>query len=262
MASLHEPAPRKAIAAADVTVVHFTGSKTSLHEATIHCIRDELLALADQPGGSDLVLDFSNVTFVSSMALGILVSLHKKLVDGGRHLTVRNLSPHVHEVFAVTRLDKVLDLRRAGQEAEPATDDGRPGSPAGVLVVDDETAVLCVVAARLRHEGFKVWLAGGGHQGIEVYQRHLEEIGVVLLDVQMPGMDGPQTLTVLQKLCPTVRCCFMTGNSVPSTEAGLLERGAVRVFRKPIVFTELIDTLNQLGSRSLRRRQDRWIEIP
>ena len=177
-------------------------------------------------------------------------------------MTVGNLTPQVHEVFAVTRLDTFLDLRLAGQEDEPAAQSGQVGSLAGVLVVDDETAVLCVLAARLRIEGYKVWLAGHGHQAIEFYRRHREEIAVVLLDVRMPGLDGPHTLTALRKLCPAVRCCFMTGNPTPYTEEGLLQMGAVRVFRKPFAFTEVIDTLDQLAGRSPRRRQDRWIETP
>ena len=177
-------------------------------------------------------------------------------------MTVGNLSPQVHEVFAVTRLDKFLNLRFAGQEAVPAAGEGQSGSATGVLVVDDETAVLRVLAAGLRTEGFRVWLAGHGHQAIELYRRHRKEIAVVLLDVAMPGMDGPQTLTALQKLCPTVRCCFMTGNLTPSTEEALLQTGAVRVFRKPFAFTEVIDMLDQLAGRSPRRRQDLWIETP
>jgi DNA-binding NtrC family response regulator len=77
---------------------------------------------------------------------------------------------------------------------------------------------------------------------------------MVLLDVLMPGLDGPHTLARLQKLSPAVRCCFMTGNHTPYTEETLLQMGAVRVFRKPFAFTEVIDTLNQLASRPPRCR--------
>jgi hypothetical protein len=38
--------------------------------------------------------------------------------------------------------------------------------------------------------------------------------------------------------------------------------GAVRVFRKPFAFTEVLDALNQVVRRSPRRRQDRWIDTP
>jgi CheY-like chemotaxis protein len=135
---------------------------------------------------------------------------------------VGNLSPQVQEVFVVTRLDRFLNLQWAGQQTEPAAQDGHSPSPTGFLVVGDAAAVLCVLAARLRLEGFQVWLAGHGQQAIELYQQHREELAVVLLDVLLPGMDGPHTLTALQKLGPTVRCCFMTGNPTPYTEEALL----------------------------------------
>src|SRR5262245_27065761 len=212
MALQLERPPLEEGASGDVTVVHFTGHQASLDEETLSRIHDPLLALAEEPGGSDLLLDFGNVAYVSSKALGTLVSLHKRLLARGRRLTVSNLSAQVHEVFVVTGLDRFLDLRLAGPGAEPAARDGQSGSPAGVLVENDETAGHCVQAATLRSEGFEVWLAGHGQQAIELYQRHRDEIAVVLLDVRMPGLDGPHTLSALQELCPGVRCCFMTGD--------------------------------------------------
>src|SRR5215472_10429454 len=127
MAMQFERPPRKEGASGDVTVVHFTGCNVSLDEETLDRIHDQLLALAEEPSEADLLLDFGNVEYLSSTALGTLVSLHKKLLARGRHLTVGNLSPQVHEVFAATRLDKFLDLRLAGREAEPAAQDGQSG---------------------------------------------------------------------------------------------------------------------------------------
>lgn len=248
--------------ARDVTLVHFTGFKVSLDEVVFQRIQHQLLALADKTGGSDLFLDFGNVEHLCCPALSALIGLHKKLVAEGRHLTIGNLSPQIYEVFAVTSLDRVLDLRFAGPEAETMTQEARCNSPTGILAVDDEPVVLAVLEARFRIEGYKPWLAGYGHQAIELYRRHREEIALVLLDVQMPGMDGPRTLIALQNLYPTVPCCFMTGNPTPYTEESLLRLGALRVFRKPFAFSEVIDTLNKLAGRPARRRQDRWIAIP
>jgi anti-sigma B factor antagonist len=262
MASTLERPHMKVGVSGDVIAVHFTGCKVSLDEEALDRIHDQLLALADEPSESDLLLDCGNVEYLTSTALGTLINLHKKLAASGRHLIVGNLSPQVHEVFSVTKLDKFLDVRLAGQEAEAVAQDGKFISPTGVLIVDDEMAVQCVLAARLRIEGYKIWLARNGKEAIEFYQQHREEIVVVLLDVLMPGLDGPHTLGALQKLCPTVCCCFMTANPMPYTEENLLQMGAVRVFRKPFAFTEVIDTLNQLASRSPRRRQDRWIDTP
>ena len=262
MAVQGERPPLKEGTSGEAIAVHFTGCNVSLDEETLDCIHDQLLALADEPSESDLLLDFGNVEYVSSTALGTLVSLHKKLLARGRYLIVGNLSPQVQEVFVVTRLDRFLNLQWAGQQTEPAAQDGHSPSPTGFLVVGDAAAVLCVLAARLRLEGFQVWLAGHGQQAIELYQQHREELAVVLLDVLLPGMDGPHTLTALQQLGPTVRCCFMTGSPTPYTEEALLQMGAMRVFRKPFAFTEVLDVLNQVVRRSPRRRQDRWIDTP
>jgi anti-sigma B factor antagonist len=247
---------RNGNAAGGVTVVHLTGSHTSLDEATVLRVGDRLLALADEPGRSDLLLDLGNVEFVSSTALGTLIRLHKKLAAGGRHLTIANLSPQVREVFAVTRLDTYLDLRRAGEATGPA--DRLPG---GLLVVDDEPVIRCLLAARLRREGFHVWLADHGRQAVELYRRHCPETAAVLLDVHMPEMDGPQTLPRLRQHCPAVRCCFMTADPTPYTEEALLEMGAVRVFRKPFALSEVLETLSGLAGAPPRRRRDRWIDI-
>jgi len=247
--------------AAEQTVVHFTGDRVSLDENTLRQIREELLALADETGESELLFDFGNVEYVATAALDTLVSLRRKLLAEGRRITIYNLAPHIHEVFAVTRLDELLDLRPAGPASEPAPQAWDDGVPAGVLVVDDEEAVRSVVQIGLYYRGFDVWVAARGRQAVELYRRHPGEIAVVLLDVHMPGLDGPRTLDALQQLSPTVRCCFMTANPAPYTEESLLRLGAVRVFRKPFAITEVVETLNRLTGRS-RRRRHRWIETP
>jgi anti-anti-sigma factor len=248
--------------ASEVTVAHFTGCRVSLDDETVHRIHDELSALVDESRESELLLDFGNVAYVSSSAMEMLVMLRQKLLAKGRNMTVGNLKPQVHEVFVINGMNRSLNVRLIDDDTELVTQNSQTGSPVGLLVADDDTAVLSVLEAFLRFEGFKVWLTDHGHQAIELYQRHQEEINVVLLDVQMPGLDGPSTLTALQKISPSIRCCFMTGNPGFYTERGLLNLGAARVFRKPFEFLELIETLDQLGCRSPWRRQDRWIEIP
>jgi len=245
-----------------VTVVHFTGINVSLDEETITSVRDALDALVDETGQSRLLLDFANVNYVSSMALATLVMLHKKLHANGRLLTIHNLTPQVHEVFKVTRLDKFLHLWPEDSRTQLSCRDGNGEAPVGVLVVDDDPTVRLVLKSWLGRKGFEVWTAAHGQEAVELYRRHHLTIAVVLLDVIMPGMDGPSTLTALQQVSPDVQCCFMTGTPLPLIEKDLLSLGAARVFRKPFAFTELVDTLKRLASRPIPGRRDRWIEIP
>jgi anti-anti-sigma factor len=76
---------------------------------------EQLLALIVELQQNQLNLDFGNVTFLTSLGLAMLLVLKKRLAESGRRLAIVNLQPHVYEVFSVTRLDTVLDVRQ--QEA-------------------------------------------------------------------------------------------------------------------------------------------------
>jgi anti-sigma B factor antagonist len=80
-------------------------------------IREDLLRTARRRGASTLVLDFGGVAFLTAEVLGKLVALHRRLRGKGRELLLTNISAPLFEIFAVTKLDRLLDVRRA---------DGRP----------------------------------------------------------------------------------------------------------------------------------------
>jgi CheY-like chemotaxis protein len=115
-----------------------------------------------------------------------------------------------------------------------------------VLVVDDDTLVRESLGSALRRSGFTVHLAASGQEAIEVYRRHGGDIDVVLLDLRMPGMDGPQTLVVLRELNPTVRCCFVTGYIEGYSREELLAMGADDLLFKPVGTAEVVQTLRRL----------------
>ena len=120
----------------------------------------------------------------------------------------------------------------------------------GILVIDDEEGVRGVLNVRLRQQGFAVWLAADGHEALDLYRRHREDIDVVLLDVRMPGPDGPQTLAALQQLNPQVRCCFMSGDLGSYTEWGLCNLGAAAVIRKPFRPDDVAQMLWELARKA------------
>jgi CheY-like chemotaxis protein len=125
--------------------------------------------------------------------------------------------------------------------------------PHGVLAVDDEGCVRGLLDVGLRLHGFSVWLAADGREALELYRRHGPSIAVVLMDVRMPGLDGPQTLAALQELNPQVRCCFMSGDFGGYTEEGLRSLGAAVVIPKPFQLDEMARVLRELAGRADRR---------
>ncbi len=104
-----------------------------------------------------------------------------------------------------------------------------------------------VLNDKLQQEGFSVWLAADGQEALELYRHHCETIDVVLLDVRMPGLDGPQTLAALRKITPQIRCCFMSGYLGNYSEAKLRDLGAATVFAKPFRLAEVAQVLENLA---------------
>jgi DNA-binding NtrC family response regulator len=117
----------------------------------------------------------------------------------------------------------------------------------GILVVEDDDSTRGLLQIALRDTGFGVWLAADGVEGLDLYGDHGDEIDVVLLDVQLPRLDGPQTLHGLQRIRPAIQCCFMTGDPGLYRVQDLLRQGARRVFAKPLDLWELIGVLRQLA---------------
>lgn len=80
-----------------------------------------------------------------------------------------------------------------------------------ILVIDDEESVRDAVQDFLTHASLKVLLAASGAEGIVMYQRHADDIDLVILDLSMPGMDGEQALACLRELDPEVRVLLSSG---------------------------------------------------
>ena len=143
----------------------------------------------------------------------------------------------------------VLRVEPSHREPSLAAQDQRPRA---ILVVDDEEAILRVLSLGMQAHGFAVLLASDAPTAIELYRRNRDAIDMVLLDVRMPNGDGPETLTALREVDPYIPCCFMSGDTGKYTEEGLLKRGAMAVFRKPLRLSELARQLKELVGRPAR----------
>ncbi len=124
----------------------------------------------------------------------------------------------------------------------------------GILIVDDEACVRRVLSIAMRQLDFAVWLAADGQEALELYRRHRAAIDVVLMDVVMPGLDGPKTLAALQNLDPQIRCCFMGGDLGSYTEWQLSNLSAAAVLRKPFGLAEVGQLLGGLARKAAWRR--------
>jgi anti-sigma B factor antagonist len=100
----------------DVTVVKFLDKKI-LDEAGILELGAELFGLVEQDNRKSLLLNFSGVEFLSSAGLGKLITLDRKVKSHRGRLKMSCIRPEILEVFQITKLNKIFDIRKDEAEA-------------------------------------------------------------------------------------------------------------------------------------------------
>ena len=123
-----------------------------------------------------------------------------------------------------------------------------------ILVVDDEQDLRAIANLSLRNIGkWQVTLAASGSQALEILEA--ERPDLVLLDVKMPELDGPETLRRLRALpagqhLPVV---FMTAIDEPEEHQRLLELGAAAIIVKPFAPLTLPQKVRQIVAQLAER---------
>jgi CheY-like chemotaxis protein len=126
-------------------------------------------------------------------------------------------------------------------ERGPARIPRRPQPSQSVLLVDDEPTVRRSMARLLKRAGFDVREAASCAEAVEVYRRDASDL--VLLDLNMPGLDGEATQARLLALDPNVKIVFATGDGDTRRHSVLLGRGALAVLEKPYSLDALFAVL-------------------
>ncbi len=100
----------------DATIVELTDRRI-LDEVSIGEIGEQLNTLVAQAASPKLTLDFANVAHMSSSALGMLITLHKRVREKNGQLRLCNIQPAIFEVFVITRLNEIFSICQNRQEA-------------------------------------------------------------------------------------------------------------------------------------------------
>jgi anti-sigma B factor antagonist len=102
--------PRISVDYTDKAVIIKFADEKILEDKDIAAIRDAIMSVVEQTKRINLVLDFSNVKFLSSAVLGLLIRVSKKVYERDGQLRLCNINPKIYEIFKITRLTKVFDI--------------------------------------------------------------------------------------------------------------------------------------------------------
>ena len=98
-----------------VTLVRLRASAVRT-EAEVEALGRGLLSVAEVPG-QRVVLSFLGVKHLTSLVLGQLVQVQKRLAESGGEIRLADIAPQIHEVFTITHLDRLFKIYEREDEA-------------------------------------------------------------------------------------------------------------------------------------------------
>ncbi|MCX8125863.1 MAG: response regulator transcription factor [Dehalococcoidia bacterium] len=122
-----------------------------------------------------------------------------------------------------------------------------------ILFIEDELDFATAIARGLRREGYAVDIAADGDQGWELAE--VNEYDLVLLDLNLPGMDGLEVCRRLRGSKPGLLIMMLTARSHLTDKITGLDLGADDYLTKPFHFEELLARIRALLRRDMRTRE-------
>ena len=144
--------------------------------------------------------------------------------------------------FYFPTMGRVAEKKKKGTEKKPGDKKGL------ILVVDDEEIFREMLRDVLHYLGYNVLLASNGREGIEVFKSHQDDIDLVILDMNMPVMDGREMFRELKELSPDVKALLSTGFTLEGQVQELMDEGVTGFIQKPFRMEEIDAAIRDLLS--------------
>ncbi len=132
--------------------------------------------------------------------------------------------------------------------ARPDFADKNPAARGTVLFVEDEEPLRTPLSKMLRKQGFSILEAGDGLTAVELFRAHQSRIGVVLLDLTLPGLSGKEVLAEVRRIRPGIKVILTTAYSQEMTAHALGGQHDWAFIRKPYTISDLAKLLRDVLS--------------
>lgn len=119
-----------------------------------------------------------------------------------------------------------------------------------IMIVDDEQVVLETQSLLLNELGFRVTPFSDSSRAVHYYQQHHSDIDLVILDLNMPNLNGKQCFKELRKVDPEVRVIISTGCNVENEAEELFKTGVAGLIQKPFPIKKLRQAIQEVLEHS------------
>jgi CheY-like chemotaxis protein len=118
------------------------------------------------------------------------------------------------------------------------------GNPT-VLIVDDDDIYLSIAKAMVKKMGYHVLTASDGIEALSIFEEHRDKVDCILLDIQMPRMNGIVTLQNLRKISEDVKVIIVSGYVTDEYRKKLDPLRPLEYLNKPIGYQDFAGKLNK-----------------
>lgn len=136
--------------------------------------------------------------------------------------------------------------KSTSSEYRPISPPEVAGGGESILLVDDEPTVLKVMSRSLEKFGYKVITAGDGEQGLAAYKHQKGEIKLIITDMVMPGMDGPNMVAAIRKIDPEAKIIATSGLSTSSSLESFQSLGISALLAKPCTSKAILQAIKNV----------------
>ena len=119
-------------------------------------------------------------------------------------------------------------------------------APGGVLIVEDEEELRNLFAILLEIDGFTVFQANDGGEGLEMLQKHAQEIDLLITDLNLPRVGGVDLISKARALNPAIKIVGTSGMSGEAVRLMVMKAGADDFLPKPFQPQEAIRKLRAI----------------
>ncbi len=128
-------------------------------------------------------------------------------------------------------------------ETKSRTEEGLIKGVGLILIVDDEPIMRKIMINVLKNSGYRVISAENGDQAVEFFQKHMQDIRLVVLDLLMPNKSGKETFLELKQIRPDVKVLLVSGNKKDQSIREMLNLGVRGFLSKPFTFPQLSEAV-------------------
>jgi len=114
-------------------------------------------------------------------------------------------------------------------------------SNSNILVIDDNIDIANIVKTSLEIDGFDVSMFNDPHLALEHFKKNLAKFSVVISDVRMPGINGPELVAIIKDLRPEIKVIFMTAFDMMDIKPEIenYDYEIAGIFQKPLSMKRL-----------------------